>query len=71
MGRKEDFLITAIVFTSLAFLLLIHHRLKHHLDKHPKWFKIDDVFNENYSHEKFVIIFGALAIGFWIAYGVS
>ena len=69
---NQDYLIVTIVFGALAGLLLIHHRIKHHNDKRlaraEKWFQIEDVWNNHWSHEKFVFLFFMISLGFGIAY---
>lgn len=60
------YLILAIVFSGLAILLLVHHRFKHRNDSGSKaWFKTSDIFNGNWSHEKFITVFVILAIIFY------
>jgi hypothetical protein len=67
MSTTQDYLIVSIVFGVLALLLLIHHRIKHNKDIHiNRWFQIEDIYNKNMAHEKFIVVFGLIAIVFGV-----
>ena len=74
---NKNFLIVTIVFGSMSLLLLIHHFWKHSWKPHyisNKWerlFQFENIYNFRFTHEKFVLLFALISIGFGIAYGLS
>jgi len=70
---NTNFLIVSIVFGSLAFLLILHHFIKHSYkpnlikNKLERIFQIEDIYNFRFTHEKFILIFAGISIGFGVA----